>query len=141
MHYIDGEGSIIVPKSVRPIIDYKETSLGNKNGAKRQFRYGNLHIREYIDYYTVHIDKIDPRKDSLGHLSIDAPEYLARTISAAFVGYKVGQEVYNRSKAKGKNQRTALHDAILSGCLAGSTAGSASSYIVTNTIRRKDRSI
>ncbi len=136
MHYIDGEGSIIVPKSVRPIIDYKETSLGNKNGAKRQFRYGNLHIREYNDYYTVHGDKIDPSKDSLGHLSIDAPEYLARTISAAFVGYKVGQEVYNRSKAKRKNERTALYEAILAGCLAGSTAGSVSSYIVTNTIRK-----
>ena len=139
MHYIDGEGSIIVPKSVRPIIDYKETSLGNKNGAKRQFRYGNLHIREYNDYYTVHRDKIDPRKDSFGHLSIDASEYLARTISAAFVGYKVSQEVYHRSKAKGKNQRTALYDTILSGCLAGSTAGSVS-YIVTNTIR-ENRSV
>ncbi len=139
MHYIDGEGSIIVPKSVRPIIDYKETSLGNKNGAKRQFRYGNLHIREYNDYYTVHRDKIDPRKDSLGHLSIDAPEYSARTISAAFVGYKFGQEVYDRSKTKGKNQRTALHDATLAGCIAGSAAGSISSYVVSSIIR-KDRS-
>lgn len=136
MHYIDGEGSIIVPKSVRPIIVYKETSLGNKNGAKRQFRYDNLHIREYNDYYTVHKDKIDPRKDSLGHLSIDAPDYLARTISAAFVGYKVSKEVYHRIKAKRKNQRTALYDAISAGCLAGSTAGSVSSYIVTNTIRK-----
>ena len=136
MHYIDGEGSIIVPKSVRPIIDYKETSLSNKNGAKRLLPYGNLHIREYNDYYTVHRDKIDPSKDSLGHLSIDAPEYLARTISAALVGYKVGQEVYNRSKAKRKNERTALYEAILAGCLAGSTARSVSSYIVTNTIRK-----
>ena len=142
MHYIDGKGSNIVPKSVRPVIDYKETSLlGNKNGAKRQFRYGNLHIREYNDYYTVHRDKIDPAKDSLGHLSIDAPEYLARIISAAFVGYKVGQEVYHKNKAKGKNQRTALHDAILAGCLTGSTAGSVSSYIVTNAIRKDNRSI
>jgi hypothetical protein len=136
VHYIDGEGSIIVPKSVRPIIDYKETSLGNKNGAKRQFRYDNLHIREYNDYYTVHRDKIDPRNDSLGHLSIDAPDYLTRTISAAFGGYKVSQEVYHRIKEKGKNQRTALYDAISAGCLAGSTAGSVSSYIVTNTIRK-----
>ena len=55
MHYIDGEGSIIVPKSVKTIIDYKETPLGNKKGAKRQFRYGNLHIREYDDYYTLFI--------------------------------------------------------------------------------------
>jgi hypothetical protein len=137
VHYIDGEGSIIVPKSVRPIIDYKETSLGNKKGAKREFRYGNLHIREYDDNYIVHRDNIDPKEDALGHLLSDAPEYLAGTISVAFVGYKVGQEVYDRSKAKGKNQRTALYDAILAGFLAGSTtAGSVSSYIFTNTIRK-----
>ncbi len=136
MQYHDGEGGIIVPKSVRPIIDYKETSLSNKNRAKRQFRYGNLHIREYDDNYTVHRDNVDPKEDALGHLLADAPEYLAGTISVAFVGYKVGQEVYDRSKAKGKNQRTALYDAILAGCLAGSTAGSVSSYIVTNIIRK-----
>jgi hypothetical protein len=135
VQYIDGEGNIIVPKSVRPIIDYKETSLGNKKRAKRQFRYGNLHIREYNYYYTVHKDKIDPRRDSLGHLLADAPEYLASTVSAAYIGCKVGQEVYDRSKARGKNQRTALRDAIFAGCLAGSTAGSVS-YIITNTIRK-----
>ncbi len=139
MHYIDGEGSIIVPKSVRPIIDYIETPLGNKKGAKRQFRYGNLHIREYDDYYTVHRDSIDPGRDALGHLLADAPDHLAGTISAVFVGYKVSQEVYDRSKAKGKNQRAALRDAILAGCLAGSTAASISSYIVADAIR-KDRS-
>jgi hypothetical protein len=139
VHYIDGEGSIIVPKSVRPIIDYKETSLGNEEGAKREFRYGSLHIREYDDNYIVHRDNKDPKEDALGHLLSDAPEYLAGTISVAFVGYKVGQEVYDRSKAKGKNQRTALYDAILAGCLAASTAGSVSSYIVTNTIRKNRR--
>jgi hypothetical protein len=137
--YIDGEGSIIVPKSVRPIIDYKETSLGNKKGAKREFRYGNLHIREYDDYYTVHRDNIDPSENALGHLLADAPEYLAGGISAAFVGYKVGQEVYDRSKAKGKNQRIALQDAIIAGCISGSAAGWISSYIVSSIIR-KDRS-
>jgi hypothetical protein len=137
VHYIDGEGNIIVPKPVRPIIDYKETSLGNKKGAKREFRYGSLHIREYDDNYTVHKDNIDPKDDALGHLLTDAPEYLVGSVSAAFVGYKIGQEIYYRSKAKGKNQRTALYDAILAGCLAALTAGSVSSYIVTKTIRKK----
>ena len=136
MHYIDGEGSIIVSKSVRPIIDYKGASLGNKKRAKREFRYGNLHIKEYYDYHTVHRDNIDPREDALAHLLADAPEYLAGTVSAAFVGYKVVQEVHDRSKAKRKNQRTALYDAILAGCLAGSTADLVSSHIVTNTVRK-----
>ena len=75
-HYIDDEGNVIVSKSIRPIIEYPETVLGSKRGAKRQFRYGNLHIREYDEYYTTHMDKIDPRDDPLGHLMIDAPEYL-----------------------------------------------------------------
>ena len=30
MKYIDGDGNILVPKSVRPIIDYTETNLGSK---------------------------------------------------------------------------------------------------------------
>jgi hypothetical protein len=136
VQYYDGEGCIIVPKSVRPIIDYKETSLGNKKGAKRQFRYGNLHIREYDDCYTVHRDKTDPRRDSFGHLLVDAPEYLASSVSASYIGYKVGQEVHKRKKSTRKKQRTALYDAILAGCLADSTAGLVSSYIVTNTIRK-----
>jgi hypothetical protein len=135
VQYIDCEGSIIVPKSVRPRIDYKETSLGIKKGAKRQFRHGNLHIREYNDYYIVHMDKIDPRRDSLGHLLADAPEYLAGTVSAIYIGYKVGREVYDRRKARGRNEGTALRDAILAGCLAGSTAGSVS-QIVSKAIRK-----
>ena len=77
MQYYDGEGNIVMPKSVRSIIDYKQTSLGNNKGAKGQFRYRNLHIRGYDDYYAVHRDNIDPRKHPLGHLLVDAPEYLA----------------------------------------------------------------
>jgi hypothetical protein len=103
--------SSLYRESVRPRIDYKETSLRNKNGAKTQFRYGNLHIREYDDdYYTVHRDKIDPREDALGHLSANAPEYLASTVSTSYIGYKLSQDVDHRIKAKGKNQRTALYD-------------------------------
>src|SRR5918992_3093574 len=95
--YTECEGSITVPKSVRPIIDYEETYLGNKKGAKRQFRYGNLHIREYSNYYTVHIDKIDPRKDPLGHLLMDAPEFLIGLMSAISIGKRVGCAVCDRT--------------------------------------------
>ena len=75
---------IEIPKDVRPIMmdDAKETVLGDKRGAKKQYRYGNLHIREYDDKYTVHMDKIDPRKDPLGHLIHDAPEVLIGIASA-----------------------------------------------------------
>ena len=84
--FIDINGDIIVPKDVRPTINYGETQLGNRKGAKRQFRYKNLHIREYSGHYTVHVDKVDPRKDPLGHLLIDAPEFLMGIISAISVG-------------------------------------------------------
>jgi hypothetical protein len=88
--YIDDEGSIIVPKSVRPTIEYQETLLGNKKGAKRQFRYKNLHIREYGDYYTVHMDEVDPRKDPFGHLLVDAPKFSVGLMSAISIGKLVG---------------------------------------------------
>ena len=115
--YIDGEGSIIVPKSVRPIIDYEETFLGTKKGAKKQFRYGKLHIREYKDYYIVHMDKVDPTKDPIGHLLIDAPEYLAATIAGLTAAKQAGCTVY--TEKKGSN---ALVDGLRAACLAGSVA-------------------
>lgn len=81
MKFVDDDGSIIVPKSVRPIIEYTPTALGSGSGALRQYRAGKLHIREYDNYYTVHSDKIDPLNDPLGHLIIDAPEYLVGLVS------------------------------------------------------------
>jgi hypothetical protein len=132
---VDGDDMIIVPKSVRPIIDYEETYLGEKKGANRQFRFGNLHIREYDEYYTVHRDKIDPRKDPLGHLLVDAPEYLIAILSAVFVGSQVGNIIYNDNKNSDKNERSALSNAMIAGCIAGSMAGSIS-YITSNIVKR-----
>ncbi|MGA8911833.1 MAG: hypothetical protein WB443_03135 [Nitrososphaeraceae archaeon] len=139
MHYIDGDGNIIIPRSVRPIIDYDQTHLGDKKVARRQFRYGNLHIREYDNHYTVHRDKIDPRTDPLAHLLVDAPEYLIAILSAVSVGSKVGNTVYKNRKTEGKNQGAALYDAVMAGCIAGSAAG-AVSYIASNLIKKIKRS-
>jgi len=135
VNYIDGEGSIIVPKSVRPIIDYEETFLGTKKGAKKQFRYGKLHIREYKDYYIVHMDKVDPRKDPMGHLLIDAPEYLAATIAGLKAAKQAGCTMY--TEKKGTN---ALVDALSAACLAGTVAAT-SSYIVTSVVKKINRGI
>jgi len=48
---------IEVPKHLRQFMleGAQETNLGDKKGAKKQYRYGNLHIREYDDKYTVHM--------------------------------------------------------------------------------------
>ena len=45
-------------------MEYEPTILGEK-GSIKQYRHGNLHIREYDNYYSVHYDKIDPRNDPL----------------------------------------------------------------------------
>jgi hypothetical protein len=131
--YIDDEGSIIVPKSVRPTIEYEETLLGNKKGAKRQFRYKNLHIREYGDYYTVHMDKVDPRKDPFRHLLIDAPEFLVGLISAVSMGKLVGFAFSDNNRTEDKNKKgTQLSNAI--------AAGAITSYMARNIFKKLIRS-
>ncbi len=123
MEFVDGDGNIVVPKSVRPIVELKETALGAKMGARRQYRYGNLHIREYDSHYTVHMDRVDPLKNPLGHLIVDAPEYLAGAAAAAIVARRVGMAVYEKRKLEGKTKKDAAIDAAVAGYLAGSSAG------------------
>jgi hypothetical protein len=136
VEFIDGDGSIIVPKSVRPIIDLKETALGDKKGAKKQYRYGNLHIREYDDHYTVHMDRVDPLKNPLWHLLVDAPEYLAGAAAAVIVGRRVGSAAYSRRKQEGKSGRDAAIEAALAGYIAGSSAGRLL-YDATNNLKKR----
>jgi hypothetical protein len=135
VNYLDGEGNIIIPKSVRPIIDYEETFLGTKKGAKKQFRYGKLHIREYRDHYIVHMDKVDPRKDPMGHLLIDAPEYLIATIAGLREAKQAGCTVY--TEKKGNNS---LVEGLMAACRAGTVAATCT-YIVTSIIKQINRSI
>ena len=85
---------IEVPKELREfMIDgAEETFLGQKNGAIKQYRYGNLHIREYDDKFLVHTDKIDPREDPVGHLVQDAPEILVGLACAVFGGSQIAKK-------------------------------------------------
>ena len=80
------KGEIEVPKELREfMIDgAEETFLGQKNGAIKQYRYGNLHIREYGDKFLVHTDKIDPRENPIGHLVQDAPGNIGRSRMRSF---------------------------------------------------------
>lgn len=64
----------------------EETRLGAPEGAVRQYRYGRLHIREYPGEYRVHMDRVDPRRDPLGHLVADAPEVPAGLAAAGLAG-------------------------------------------------------
>ena len=93
---------IEVPKELREFMleEAEETFLGQKNGAKKQYRYGNLHIREYDDKFLVHNDRIDPRKDPVGHLVYDAPEVLIGLACAIFGGSQIVKKVMNTNSKK-----------------------------------------
>jgi hypothetical protein len=110
-----------IPKDVRPIMleGAEETKLGQKNGAKRQYRYGNLHIREHDDKYLVHMDRIDPRKSPLGHLLLDAPEVLLGLAGAAIGGAKVFSYIKNRQKNSIFVKQTATISVLLASLAAG----------------------
>lgn len=118
---------IEVPKELREfMIDGAyETILGQKNGAKKQFRYGNLHIREYNDKFLVHTDKIDPRKDPFGHLVYDAPEVLIGIACSILSGSKVAKLFLNN-----KSKKLTIAATITSSIIAGYIG-----YVTTKKIK------
>jgi hypothetical protein len=136
VEFIDGDGNIIVPKAVRPIIDLQETPLGNKKGANKQYRCGSLHIRDYDTHYTVHLDAVDPLSNPLGHLLVDAPEYLAGATAAFIVGRRLGTKVYNICKKEGKSTKDVAIGAVLAGYIAGSAAGNLV-FNVASSLKKK----
>jgi hypothetical protein len=123
---------IEVPKELREFMleEAELTSLGQKNGANKQYRYRNLHIREYDDKFLVHTDKFDPRKDPLAHLIYDAPEILIGLASAAIGGSKIASNVL-----KNNNSKTV---ASLSGLLASLFFGYLG-YSITKKIKNYTR--
>ena len=108
---------IEIPKEVREFMldGAEETSLGQKNGAKKQYRYGNLHIREYDDKFLVHTDRVDPRKDPLGHLVFDAPEVLIGLACAVFGGSQIAKNLQKKNKSKKSSVTAGLISSIISG--------------------------
>ncbi len=112
---------IEIPKEIRPFMleRAEETTLGTKNGAKKQFRYGNLHIREYEDKFLVHTDKFDPRKNPLGHLVFDAPEVLIGLASAAFGGSKVASYIYKKQNNPIFSKQASIVSGLLSSLVFG----------------------
>ena len=118
---------IEVPKELREFMleGAEETFLGQKNGAEKQYRYGNLHIREYNEKFLVHTDRIDPRKDPIGHLVHDAPEILIGLACAVFGGSQITKK-FLKKKSKKSIFISSLITSIISGYLG---------YTVTKKIR------
>ncbi|MFZ8907362.1 MAG: hypothetical protein ACO2Y5_01290 [Nitrosopumilaceae archaeon] len=122
---------IVVPKELREFMleRAEETLLGQKNGAKKQYRYGNLHIREYDDKFLVHTDKIDPRKDPLGHLVFDAPEVLVGLACAIFGGSKIGKSLINKNKSKKSSISSGLLSSIIAGYIGYTSTKKIKNYL------------
>ena len=98
---------VILPKSIRhahPEWFEHPTILGYPQGAKKQYRYGNLHIREYDDHITVHEDLFDPRTDPVSHIIHEAPEILVGTVCGTLAGgyvYKKTKDITGSAAAGG----------------------------------------
>jgi hypothetical protein len=122
---------IVVPKELREFMLEKaeETSLGQKNGAKKQYRYGNLHIREYDDNFLVHMDKIDPRSDPLGHLIYDAPEVLVGLTCAIFGGPLIGKTISSKNKSKNFSISSRVVSSLIAGYLGYTTTKKIRNYL------------
>ena len=118
---------IEIPKELREFMleDAEETFLGQKNGAQRQYRYGNLHIREYDDKFLVHNDRIDPRIDPVGHLVHDAPEVLVGLACAVFGGSQIGKKLYNK-----KSKKSTLASGLIASIISGYVG-----YVATKKIK------
>jgi hypothetical protein len=112
---------IEIPKELRPFMleNAKETKLGHLNGANKQYRYGNLHIREYDDKYLVHMDKADPATDPLGHVVLDAQEIIIGVISGAIGGAKLASHIYKNSKQTKRDKHIALAAGLASSIAIG----------------------
>jgi hypothetical protein len=124
MEFVDGDDYIIVAKAVRPMIDSKDTLLGTKRGANKQYRYSSLHIRGFGTHHTVYMDRVDPLSSLLGHLLVDAPEYLAGATATFIVGRRLSTTVYNICKKESKSTKdAAIAAAVLAEDIAGSTTG------------------
>jgi len=121
---------IEVPKELREFMleEAEETFLGQKNGAYKQYRYGNLHIREYGDKFLVHMDRVDPRKDPVGHLIHDAPEVLIGLACAVFSGSQVAKNILNKNSKK-QSFTVGLISSIISGYVGYTTAKQIKNYL------------
>jgi hypothetical protein len=102
----DLKHNIRISKEVLPELpsDYEETELGDKRGASKQYRNLNVHVREYDDSYTIHIDRADPRRDPLGHLLKDAPETVAAFATSLYFAKRSLDRAGSKQKDVGENQ-------------------------------------
>jgi hypothetical protein len=52
---------------------------------------GPVHVREFLTYYTCHLDRANPHCDPVEHLAADTPQLVAGAALGALVGIAFGQ--------------------------------------------------
>lgn len=110
--------------------EFEETYLGDPMGSLRQFRGPYCsHIREYADYYIIERDKVDPRRDWLGHLIEDAPDDLAGLVVGIPAGLYVANSIY-------EGRKNVSEDAVLEALVGGALSGLVT-YAVTKWLFKK----
>ncbi|MQG76659.1 MAG: hypothetical protein FI703_04950 [SAR202 cluster bacterium] len=80
-------------------VGFEKTTIDDLKGASVQYRgFDGIHIRKYPNHLVGHFDKVDPRKNPIGHLIHDAPEWIA-PLAGAGVAAGVGLKTKNIKEA------------------------------------------
>jgi hypothetical protein len=114
------KNEVTISKAVLPELppEAVANSLGDRRGAKRQYRVENtnIHIREYQDKFVIHVDREDPRKHPLGHLLRDSPETLAAAGTSFYLTKRYLQQGKREEKLQPESEK---NKKLLFGALLG----------------------
>jgi hypothetical protein len=93
-------------------------STGLPVGQRQDWRVsyptcGGLHVRDFGDYYSAHLDRVNPNCDPIGHVVSDTPQIAGGVALGALLGL-----------ALGKSKEAALVGALFGGLLGVASATS-----------------
>jgi hypothetical protein len=83
------DNTISISKEVLPCLEgfgFTETILGDPKGSLKQYRNSRgVHVREYMDRFEIHEDRIDPQTNPVGHLLVDSPETIVAFVATSLI--------------------------------------------------------
>jgi hypothetical protein len=87
---------------------------------------GGLHVREFVDRYTAHVDQVNPVCDLPGHMAADAPAIGGGAALGALVGLALGESA-----------GAMLLGAVVGGLLGSAVAASAEASAQADGVKRR----